>query len=182
MPGSPNSINLVSTKTDLSPGVELIIKSLRRACTIAMILFLFAGVVAGTVYYYYYSLRSSLEARRDVLRNQISLAKNKEGLLISIKERTQIVQKVMKSQRPLAEILKLLGTIAAPPILTSVSVAETSKIEFTIEANSIDDILPAVEGLIAYSRAGKVHAPEIQSLQIGKDGEVTISIAFNAVF
>lgn len=162
--------------------MELVVKSLKRASTLAMILFLFAGVIVGTAYYYYTVQRRTFEARRDVLRSQIGQAKNKEGLLISIKERTQIVQKVMKSQRPLGEILNLLGTVAAPPALVSVTVAETSKIEFTIEANSIDDIGTPVEALIGFARQAKVHAPEIQSLQIEKDGGVTISFAFNAVF
>lgn len=179
---SSNTINLISTKTGLSPQIERVAGSLRRAASIAMMIFILSGVTIGSVYYYYYSRRNSLTLDRDQLRNQISAAKNKEGLLVSIKDRTRIVEKVMKSQRPLGEILDLLGRIAVPPLLTNVSIDESSKIEATIQANTLDEIVPPIEAVIAYAQDGKVKAPELRSVQIGKNGIVTMVLAFNAIF
>ncbi len=140
------------------------------------------GVLVGSLYFYYSSQLVSLEASRTQLRNEINAAKNNEGLLASIKDRTGIVERAMKSQRPLAEMLNLLGTVAVPPSLTSVSVDEDSKIEITIQANSVDELLPPIETLIAYAEEGRVQSPELQSVQFGKNGLVTVSIAFNAIF
>lgn len=182
MPTNPNTINLINTKTGLSPQLARIETSLRRAATVAIIVFLAAGLLVGALYFYYSSQLTTIEATRTQLRGQISAAKNSEGLLISIKDRTRIVEKAMDSQRPLAEMLELLSFVAVPPALSSVSVDEDSKIEISIQANTIDEILPPIEALIAYANDGRVRSPELRSVQFGKDGTVSVSIAFNAVF
>ncbi len=179
---SASTINLISTKTGLSPQLELIETSLRRISTVAVVIFLGAGLFVGALYLYYSSRLTNLETARAQLRSQISNAKNSEGLLVSIKDRTRIVEKAMSSQRPLAETLNLLSTVAVPPILTGVSADEESKIDITITGNSIDEVAPPVAALIAYAKEGRVKSPELRSIQFGKNGVVTISISFNAVF
>lgn len=177
-----NTINLIHTKTGLSPQVELIDKSLKNASMIAIISFLLAGFASGALYYYYASNRSSLEVIRDQLRSQIHSVKNNEGFLMAIKERTNIVQKAINSQRPLAQTLKLLSLVAVPPILAGVSIDEESMINITLQADSIDEILPPIESLIAYSRKGMVKIPTLRSVEFDKNGVVTIMVSFNAVF
>ena len=131
---------------------------------------------------YFLSQLTSLEATRTELRSQINTAKNKEGLLTSIKDRTRIVERAMASQRPWAETLDLLGTVAVPPALSSVSVDEQNKIEITIQASSIDEMRAPVATLISYANEGKIRNPILQSVQFDKNGLVSIAVSFGMVF
>ena len=79
MPTNPTTINLISTKTGLSPQLELIESSLRRASIIAILVFLAVGFLVGGLYMYFLSQLTSLGATRTELRSQINTAKNKEG-------------------------------------------------------------------------------------------------------
>jgi hypothetical protein len=182
MPASANTINLLSSKAGLSPQIELIQRSIKRISSISVVVFLLAAVSVGGLYYYYTTQQRTLEAERDSLRNQIRAASINEGLLISIKDRTRIVERAMTSQRPWGDMLDLLGTIATPPALSSISVEEDNKIKITIQSASINEIAQPVEQLIAYAKEGKIRNPELTSVQFEKDGLVSVSIAFVAVF
>lgn len=181
MPAS-NTINLLSTKAGLSPQTELIQRSIKRISSISVVVFLLSAISIGGLYYYYTTQQRTLEAERDNLRNQIRAASINEGLLTSIKDRTRIVERAMVSQRPWGEMLDLLGTIATPPALSSITVEDDNKIKITIQSNSIGDIAQPVEQLIAYAKEGKIRSPELTSVQFEKDGVVSVSIAFMAVF
>lgn len=182
MPNNPDTINLISTKTGLSPQLSLIETSLRRTSGIAIVAFLLIGLSVGGLFMYYSSQLATLESTRTTLRNEIAAAKHIEGLLTSIKDRTRIVEKTMDSQRPWAKTLNLLGEIAVPPALAGVSVDENSKIETTIQANSIDDLVSPVRMFISMAREGRIRNPVLQSVQVGKNGFVTISVSFIMVF
>jgi hypothetical protein len=182
MPTSPNTINLIATKTGLSPQVELIEKSLQRASFIAIIVFLAAGAAVGGFYALYSAQMSSLETERTQLRSQINAAKNNEGLLVSIKDRTRIVEKAMSSQKPWGKMLDLLGTVAVPPTLATVSVDDENLIDITIQGATIDEIVSPINVLIAYAQEGKIKNPKLTSIQFGKSGQVNISLTFSAVF
>lgn len=182
MQTSPNSINLIRTKTDVSPQFTLIETSLRRVSILALGVFLLVGILTGSLYFYYSSQLKTLDSARENYRKQIRTAKNIEGLLTAIKDRTRIVERAMSSQRPLGETLKLLSTVTVPPQLSSVSIDEQSTIEITLQGNTITDILPPVTTLILYANQGRVRNPELRSVQFAKNGLVTVSLIFSAVF
>lgn len=182
MQTNQSSINLISTKTGLSPEVELIENSVRRASTISIFVFLAAGFLIGGLYLYFSSQLTSLEAMRTELRSQINSAKKNEGLLVSIKDRTRIVERAMASQRPWAETLDLLGTVAVPPALASVSVGEQNKIEITIQDGSIEAMRAPIATLISYANEGKIRNPVLQSVQFDKTGVVIVAVSFTMVF
>lgn len=182
MPLTSNSINLVSTKTNLSPQVTAIEASLRKASQAGLVLLLVFGLTIGAVYYYSVRERTVLENTRRDLRSQINAAKNKEGLLTSIKDRTKIVERAMSTQRPWAQMLDLVGTIAQPPFLTAVSVDDQGEIEVTLQGASIDDIVKPVETFIAYTREGKLISPRLTSIQLDQKGKVIVSVSFGIIF
>jgi hypothetical protein len=179
---SPNTINLMATKTGLSPQVELIERSLQKASVIAVIVFLVTGLSVGGLYVLYTSQMNGLEQTRTELRSQINAAKNNEGLLVSIKDRTRIVEKAMGSQRPWGKILDLLGTVAVPPSLSTVSIGDENTIDISLQGTSIDEIAVPINVLIGYAKEGRIKNPKLTSVQFGKDGQVNVSVTFLAVF
>lgn len=182
MPISPNTINLIATKTGLSPRLELIENSLQRASTVGVVMFLGAGLLVGALYFYYFSSLSALEKTQTQLRSQINAAKANEGLLTSIKDRTRTVELAMNSQRQWAQTLDLLGTVAVPPALSAVSVDEENKIEITVQARVIDDLLAPVSTLMAYANEGRLRNTELRSVQFDKNGLVTMTVTFHTGF
>lgn len=179
MPTSPNTINLIATKTGLSPQLELIENSLQRASTIGVVIFLAAGLLVGALYFYYSSTLTNLEAVRTELRSQINAAKNNEGLLISIKDRTRTVEKAMNSQHQWAQTLDLVGTAAVPPALSAISVDDENKIEVTVQGTSIDELVAPITTFTAYAKEGRIRNSELRSVQFGKNGIVTMTVAFH---
>ena len=179
MPTLPNTINLIRTKTGLSPQLSVIENSLVRASTTGVVLFLMAGLFVGALYVYYAFAQSELEVARTQLRGQINSAKINEGLLTSIKDRTRTVERAMNSQRQWAETLDLLGTIAIPPALSAVSVSDENKIEVAVQANFIDELLTPITTLTRYAKEGRIRNTELRSVQFDKNGLVTMTVSFH---
>ncbi len=182
MPAASNTINLIRTKTSGTSQYDPIFESLRKSATVGLWLFLVASMALGGVYYYFYAEQGRLEKERAELYLRVNQAKNKEGLLISIKERTKIVDKVLAAQKPWADMLDLLGTVVVPPQLSSISVDEQNEVVVGITGESIDDIVEPMESFIAFAQQGKIRNPKILSVQFDKDGSVTVSLAFTAPF
>lgn len=182
MPASSNTINLIRTKTGGSSQYDAVFESLRRAATAGLWLFLLAAFALGASYYYFYTEQGRLAKQRSELYFRVNQARNKEGLLISIKERTAIVDRVLAAQKPWADMLDLLGTIVVPPALSTISVDDQNKIVVGITAPSIDDIVEPMERFVEYAREGKIRIPQILSVQFDKNGKVTVSLVFTAPF
>src|SRR6185369_1581387 len=141
MPTSPDTINLIRTKTSSSPQIDAIESSLRRTAYIAVALFLCTGITMAIVYYLFYFQNLTLQKEKASLIARINADKNKEGFLIAIKDRTKIVQKVMANQKPWTLMMDLVATFAKPPLLTTFTVDEQNKIVLGIKSDSLDDVL-----------------------------------------
>lgn len=179
---SSNTINLIRTRTSSSPQLDAIEGSLRRTAYIGLIVFLSLGFLTGVVFFLLTLQKNSLEARRVQLTQQVAAAKRKEGILISIKERTQLVTRAMKSQKPWAQMLDRLSVAVSSARLSHISVDEQNKVTLTIQATSLDDVLGAVIGIIAMAKENYIRAAQLVSLQLGKTGGVEISVSFFAQF
>ncbi len=182
MASAPNTINLIRSKTSGSSQYETVFESLRRASMIALWVFLFTAAIAGGLYYYYINEQKALEQERGELRLRVDQAKIKEGLLISIKDRTKIVERVLAAQRPWADMLDLVGTAVVPPELSAISVDEQNKVALNITAAAIDDIIKPIDMFIEFAKSGKVRNPQLSSVQFNKNGTVTVSLSFIAPF
>ena len=182
MPTSLNTINLIRTKTSTSPQLDAIEGSIRRSAYVGVGLFLCIGVTMAIVYYLFYFQNMSLQKEKATLIGVINAEKNKEGLLIAIKDRTKIVQKAMESQKPWTKTLDLVATFAIPPSLASLSVDEQNKVVIGIKAGSLDEVLYMVNTIIAHTTDKKIRSPQLLSFQVGKKGEVEMSISFFALF
>jgi hypothetical protein len=182
MPTSLNTINLIRTKTSSSPQLDAIEASVRRSAYIAVAAFLCIGVTAAIVYYLFYFENLNLQKEKTQLIARINAEKNKEGFLIAIKDRTKIVQKVMENQKPWTKTLDLVATFAIPPTLASLSVDEQNKVVLGIKAGSLDQVLYMINTIIVHTKENRIRNPQLLSFQIGKKGEVELSISFFALF
>ncbi|OGG11491.1 hypothetical protein A2Z00_03530 [Candidatus Gottesmanbacteria bacterium RBG_13_45_10] len=182
MATSPDTINLIRTKTGNSSQVEAVEASLRNTAFIGVALFVFVGVITGLTYIYFSFQQQSLTDTKNQLVQQVNNSQAKEGLLLSIKARTQTVAKAMANQRPWARLLDNISSIVSPPTLASVAVDERNKIVVVIRTVTVDQLVHIVEAFIKEAQDNRIRAPQILSFQLDKTGEAQISISFTAIF
>jgi len=177
-----NTINLIRTKTPGSPQLGAIESSLRKSGYVFLITFLSIGLLVGVLYVLFSAEEKNLLSRKEEYEVRVNSDKQAEGLFRSIKDRTKIVEKTMTSKRPWSQLLDETNAIVTPPVLTTIGVDDENKITLTVNAGSIDIILPIVNAMIAQSQANHFVNPQLISLQISKTGAVIASFSFSAAF
>jgi hypothetical protein len=182
MPNQLNTINLIRTKTSSSPQLEAIELSLRKSGMYGLVAFLCIGVVLGLVYTLSSYQLQAYENEKEQLVSRINASKNKEGLLIAIKDRTKVVEKVVKNQKPWTKILDLVATFAQPPLLTNITADDQNKVTITVKSQSLDSVRTMIGIILDHTKNNQIKNPQIVSFQIAKKGGVELTISFFAIF
>jgi hypothetical protein len=177
-----NSINLIRTKTGSSHQYEAIEASLKKTGYIGLIGICCVGFILAIVYFLFTQEKSHLETTKQTLVQELTKNAQKQGMFLSIKDRTKIVKRVMVNQKPWAQLLDRVTQIIAPPSLSSISVDDQNKVTITLNASSVDSVLVAVNALIAQAKENKIVNPQLLSFQIGKNGSIESMISFFVVF
>src|SRR5512135_3733480 len=125
---SLNSINLIRTKTSVSPQIEAIEASLRRTGLIGLIAFVCVGFVIGVVYFIFVQEKNALETTKASLVQRVSASAQKEAIYLAIKDRVKIVGKAIDNQKPWYKLLDRINGFILPPELVDVAVDEQNKI------------------------------------------------------
>ena len=182
MASKPNNINLIRTKASSSPQIDVLEASLRRSAYICLITFVSLAAITGVVYGLFYFQRSKLQNERQQLLVRVNNGKNKEGLLVAIKDRTKIVQRAMQNQKPWTKMFDIVYSFVQPPQLESLSVDEQNKMLLTIRTASVDEMAAIVDSIISYAKDSKILNPQLLSLQFGRSGSLEITVSFFAFF
>jgi hypothetical protein len=178
----PNTINLIRTKTTNSTQFDAIETSLRRSGYIFLIFVLCTGLLLGVLYVLFSSEEKNLLSQKSEYVARVNSDKNAEGIFRSIKDRTRIVESTMTSKKPWSQLLDDINAIETPPVLSRISVDNQNKIVMTVNADSINTLLPIVNALIARAQTNRFVNPQMTSFQISKTGDVIASFSFLAVF
>jgi len=182
MTPSLNTINLIRTKTSSSPQFDAIEGSLRRTGYIGLAAFLCIGFIIAVVYVFLAGEKSRLETSQKDMTRQLTTNIQKEGMFLSIKDRTRIVKQVLANQKPWSQLLDQVSVFIAPPTLTNISVDDQSKITLSLSAGSVDTVLAVTNSIIAQAKDGRIINPQLTSFQISKTGNIAATISFLAVF
>ncbi len=180
---STGTINLISTKTSLSPQITAIEKSLRTTTYIALaIVFFLVATVGGAYVYFLQENRSLQEEKSKLVRLIIDNEKNKEGLYVSIKQRATVVSKAIETQKPWAQMLDTVGLIVQPPSLSALNVDDQNKVSMTLTLSSIDEVVDIMKALVTSVSQRRIHNPQLVSFQLEKDSGIQMLIAFTPIF
>lgn len=175
-------INLIQSKRKGSVQLEAIEQSLRKAALISLLLFIALGSLVASVFIFFTFQRNTLEKEHLELIRFINISKNKEGLLLSIKDRTNIVSSVLANQHPWSVALDGLSTVAVPPALTNISADEQNNMIVVFEADTLDGVLEPISRLVEMAQTGKIANPELASIQLNKNGSVAITVTLVTLF
>jgi len=177
------SINLIRTKTSISPQYEAIELSLRKTGLIGIIAFLCASFLIGIVYLLINAEYTSLKSEKTTVLRELSQYAKSEVYYRAIKDRTKIVTAVMATQHPWSQLLdRVTNSIAGPPILTSITVDDQNRIVIMLTTETIESMLNAVNAVITQAQEKALTKPTLVSFQIDDKGKVQVSISFFSVF
>ncbi len=179
---TPNTINLIRTKTTGSPQLGAIESGFRRSGYVGLISFLCIGILVGVLYVLFSAEEQNLLSQKEEYVKRVNSDKQSEGFFRSIKDRTRIVENTMASKKPWSQLLDEVSAVVAPPVLSGITVDEQNKITITVNSGSIDSILSILNALIAQAQPNRFVNPQLTSFQISKTGDVTASFSFSAVF
>jgi len=177
-----NTINLIRTKTTNSSQFDAIEASLRRSGFIFLIIVLCLGLLLGLLYILFSSEEKNLLTQKNRYVTQVSNDKDAEGYFRSIKDRTRIVTMAMTSKKPWSKLLDEVSAFVKPPNLSRIEVDGANMIILTVNADSVDDILPIANAIMAKAQANNFINPLLSSFQITKTGNVLATFSFSAVF
>lgn len=151
---------------------------LRLAAWWALIALFVAGIAIGTSYIYLTSRTDQLNATNADLGRQIDAQQVKEGILSSLKARTDIAKKALDAARPWGNMFPILTSIALPTQLKSISIDETAHVSLVLLLGSVDDAVTIVTNVISLAGQHVVRQPQLLTFVIKADGTVQMGISF----
>lgn len=171
-------INLLKTKTSLSPQVVAVQGQLKMGSYVAIAIVIVIGVLVGVSYSLLNFQLGRIENQKKTLIAQLNTLSRKEGLYVSLKQRLPIVEKALGGQRLWGSVLQTLNSVAVPPELTSVAIDDKNVMVLTLQTNSIETTASMVNAVITLARDRKIRSPQLVALQLLEDGAVQLSISF----
>ena len=176
------TINLIRAKIAMSPQVEMVTVLFRKLSLWALAILIVSGVLVSGIFYYLQIRRDQLIHTQQQLSQVISQSETKEGLLVSVKQRSALTSKILGVQHPVGKVFDTLFTVVTSGQMTAVSLDDHNKVLLTIHAQSITDVISITDTLIKQMTTNLVRSPQLVSLTLGKDGGVDVGLSFIAVF
>ncbi len=175
------SINLLQQKLGPTREVAELEDKLRVAAVWALGAMVLCGVAIGSTYAYFSSSLASLQAEKARVARLINEQSNKEGILLSLKDRTGIAAKALDAAKPWGDLFPLLTQISGGGY-KNVSVDEIGRVNAELSANSIDDAVNVVSNVLALADDRVIRSPKLNMFLIGDEGQIRYVISFVPVF
>lgn len=175
---SNEDINLL--KRDFTSGgvIAAIENKLRIAAWWSIISLLASGIIIGTLYVVLTSRAGLLEEDVKTTAQRINAQSVKEGILLSLIQRTDIAKKALDAARPWGNLFGILTRMAAPTQLHTLTIDEAGKVNVMFVLSSVDDAVTIVSNVIALTQQQILHNPQLVSFVIQPDGKVQMSLSF----
>lgn len=136
------------------------------------------GIIIGTTFFILQATSTRSISQNDRLRKQIDSQLLKEGILLSLKERTIIAGKALDADRPWGNLFPILSNLALQENIKSLSVDETGKVNLNLLFGSIDDAIVLVNNAVTLVDGLSIHSPQLVSFALREDGSVQLGLSF----
>lgn len=173
-----NSINLLTPRAKVSPQLTTVGDVLAKWSMVGLVALLLVSTLTTVFYFIVKARYTALVARRDQLRSRIVAEIGKEGLLVSVRDRARIAEKLLTGQTNWAALLERMNQIAPQPTLSSIVVDENRSVVLNTKLGAIEDAFPILTGLLGDVEAKKIFSPRIVSFQLDKDGLIKMVVSF----
>lgn len=138
------------------------------------------GLIIGVIYFFGLSKQKQLEAIKEELRIVIQQEVVKEGLLVSLKQRSVIASKALEAAKPYGKLFPLLQTIAPQNYYTSLSIDDVGRSTVSLELPSVEDAVSTIANVLVQTEEKKLRNPQMMSFYLKETGVVQLSLSFIA--
>jgi hypothetical protein len=140
------------------------------------------GIVLGTVYFVISGRFKSLETQRAQIASQLRLASDKEGIVISLKQRILVAQKALDVARPWGKLFPLLEKVDSVDHFVTLTIDESGRVSTILEVGSIDEAVTVVTNTLDLAGQRALRSPQLLSLSLRETGTVQLGLSFIPVF
>jgi len=178
------TINLIRTKTAISPQLEIVTTLFRKLSLWALALLIVSGILVSGIFFYLQIREQQMANTRQQLSQAIAQSTTKEGLLFAVKQRGVLTNKILGVQQPVGKVFDTLSTFSTLGQMTAVSLDDHNKVLLAIHAQSITDVISIVDALIKQTTSNHTRAPQLVSLLLSPEnkGGVDVILSFIAIF
>lgn len=141
-----------------------------------------SGIIVSGTYYYLRVRQEQLAQTQQQLSQSITQSNVKEGLLLAVKQRAALTNKIVGIQQPIGSVFDTLAMFVSQGQITSVSLDDHSVVVLNIHTQSISETVALVDALMKTVAANRVRAPQLLSLTLGHNGGIDIAVSFIALF
>jgi hypothetical protein len=173
-----DTINLLHTKTSGSPHLTALESQL------LIIAYWVTGSVLGVclillaVSLYFKREESILTSQKESFIARVSRQKQTEGLLLAIKQRVTVADRVAQTQKPWVRALDIVTQFADPSQLGGIAVDEAGRVQLHVASATFAGIAPIITVLAREKAMGNIREAQLSGLQINDKGGIEIGVAF----
>lgn len=175
------SINLFDTKASLSPGWQLVEKTLVVVRKYFLGFVCISGLALLLTYAVVLVRTNQLNADQKQYTQVVQGQKVKEGLLLTLRARITALKKILDAQVSFAPYIDTTLYLAKPPQLTSFSMGEKNTVQISVEFSNISDAVTIMETIVGLVSANMIANPNLTSLTIDKTGAITMGISYAVI-
>lgn len=178
MDTSTTNINLIATRTNSAPNLLALSARLQKIGLMATVASLLIGLFFGVGLTILKLRITTLTSEKTKLLARIQDNFQKEALITIVKKQSSVAQKVISTVKPWGEVIAQISTVIPLHIFTSVSVNDKQELSLIISAPTIGDALDVVASINALVKDKSIKNPMLQSLEMGVDGNVKMSLTY----
>ncbi len=175
-------INLIQSKTGVSPQLESLTLVLRKLSLWTLAILVISGIAAAGIFYYMKVRVEQLMEKQQQLVQIITQSTTTEGLLGSVRQRVALTNKIIGVQQPVGKVFDMLSTFVSPDQISGLSLDEKNNVSLMIHAQSIPEVVSITDALVKQTLVNRVRTPQLVFLSFGERGGVEVGLSFIAVF
>lgn len=173
-----DTINLLRTRTSISPKLTAIGKELRLVGVLLMSIVIGVGiltVVAQMILTKNYKEHQGLKKQ---MEEAIVAETKKEGLFISVQDRLKTIDTILSRTFPWDSALSAVLGLGAAHQIKSASIDDAQQVSVRIETDTFEEARSVIEKIVSYILQRTIVSPILTSLKLNEEGKIQLSLSF----
>lgn len=154
---------------------------IRRIAWLSLAALFVSGIVTAGLFLFTRNAVVTLEGIKIQMLRDIQAQSVKEGLLLSLKERTAVASRALDAAKPWGKLFSILGGVAPGISFSSIAVNETGQVNASLELSTLDETFVVASHVMTLSAERKIRSPQMQSFTIREDGSIQLTLLFHPI-
>ena len=174
------NINLLQTKTTLQPILGMMEQYVRIASMIVLSILFSGGILVGIAFFVFGQKRDSMKVEKEQLLSQVKKDVATESLLVMIRSRIAVIDKIIGKQVSYAPFIDTTMKIIQSYPLSSFSLGEKNTVAITVKVASIEEAMNVLTTIMEMEQKKEIGDPILQSFSIGEE-KIQIGLSYTVI-